>query len=296
MMTMAFSLTENLHMQQIDWPVIPVALYQDGAGKWKKRPLASWDAATTDPQVVGGWWHVWPDALPGIPLRLTDLVVVDADTPEAVEELKTLWMLGPHSKVTTPSGGLHLVFAQPPERISRFSWSDGVEILGTSSLLTVYDVEELRFPRVAPRAVLPEMFWKPKAECGFRVEDGFIVRGTGVSDTPLGVVLPKRVPKKKSRAVIDAGPSVAVADLTAALWEMDPVDWRGDYFGWFALLTAAQWLGIAENEFVAWSLGDPVYAADERAIRAVWRSAEPKHGGAFYKALAERGIKLKGHC
>jgi hypothetical protein len=176
--------------------------------------------------------------LPGIPLRLTDLVVVDADTREAVEEMRALRMLGPHSKIATPSGGLHLVFAQPAERIGKFRWSEGIEILGTSSLLTIYDVEELKFPRVAPRAVLPEMFRRPREECGFRVEDGFIVRGSSVE-------APNKASKKKTRAVIDTTPPVAVAGLVEALWELDPVDWRGDYFGWFALLTAAQWLGQA---------------------------------------------------
>jgi hypothetical protein len=85
---------------------------------------------------------------------------------------------------------------------------------------------------------------------------------------------------------------VAVADLTAALWEMDPVDWRGDYFGWFGLLTAAQHLGVSQAEFVKWSTTDPVYAADARLIERIWNSAEPRHGGAFWKALSERGIKV----
>jgi hypothetical protein len=269
--------------------VIPVALYQDSAGEWKKRPLASGDVATTDPGMVGGWWRVWPDALPGIPLRLTDLVVVDADTPQAVEEVRALRMSGPHSKINTPSGGLHLVFAQPPERVGKFRWSDGIEILGTSSLLTVYDLEELRFPRVAPRAVLPEMFWKPRAECGFRVEDGFVVRGSG---TPVGGVPPNKEPRIKIRAVVDNAPPVAVAGLTAALWEMDPVNWRGDYDGWFHLAGAAQAVGIAENEIVRWSLTDPVYAADERAIRRIWDSAQARHGGAFWKFCPRHNLAL----
>jgi hypothetical protein len=62
-------------------------------------------------------------------------------------------------------------------------------------LLTCYDLEALQFPRVAPRAVLPEMFWKPKDECGWRVVDGFITRAGEDAGKIKGV--PK---KKKERA------------------------------------------------------------------------------------------------
>ena len=254
-------------------PIIPVTLYFDETRqRWRKQPRVEWDRATTDLDVVEGWWRIWPEALPGISLRLTDLCVVDADTPEAVEEMKSLRMLGPHSKVVTANGGLHLVFAQPPEPISRFRWSEGVEVLGTSSLLTCYDLEALRFPYVAPRAVLPKMFWKPKE--------------VGGDDS-------KRVPKIKRSAphAVGAG-AVEVASLIAALWELDAQDWRGDYFGWFQLATACQALGISKREFVRWSLTDPVYAADERAIGRIWDSATPRHGGAFYAACAQRGIRI----
>jgi hypothetical protein len=285
----------ELSTNSLNYPVIPVTLYQDGAGEWKKRPLARWDAATTDPGVVDGWWRVWPDALPGIPLRLTDLVVVDADSPEAVAEMRALRMLGPHSTIATPRGGLHRVFAQPPERIGKLRWSEGIEILGSSCLLTVYDPEELRFPRVAPRAVLPEMFWKPKAECGWRVEDGFMVRAL-VGEAPV------RVPINKAGAVrthTDVAHRADVArrdvvGLTDALFALDPVDWRGCHDEWLSLMNAAKWLGIAEDDFVGWSLGDPVYAADERVIRRKWRSLNPAHGGALYAALSGAGIKVAG--
>jgi hypothetical protein len=277
-------------LEALSLPVIPVTLWFDeGRSRWCKQPRVEWDRATTDLDVVEGWWLTWPEALPGIPLRLTDLCVVDADTPEAVEEMRSLRMLGPHSKVGTANGGLHMVFAQPPEPISRFRWSEGVEVLGTSSLLTCYDLEALRFPRVAPRAVLPEMFWKPKAGGGWRVEDGFIRReNVGLSENS-AFEAKSRNPRIKRR---EERSTAEVADLTAGLWEMDAEDWRGDYDGWFHLAGAAQALGIAENEFVRWSLTDPVYAADERAIRRIWNSAQARHGGALHKALAERGIRV----
>jgi hypothetical protein len=178
--------------------------------------------------------------------------------------------LGPHSRIETPSGGLHLVFAQPNPPVTYFKWCKGVEILGTSSLLTCYDLDELKFPHVAPRAILPEVFRKPRD--------------------------PKTwVDPIKKREAIARPDAVYVADVTAALREMDPCDWRGEYLRWFALMTACCFEGISERDFVNWSIGDPQYAADGPLIRRMWRRLSPQHGGALFAALAERGIKV-GHA
>jgi hypothetical protein len=268
-------------------PIIPVTLHFDETRqRGRKQPRVEWDRATTDEAAIAEWWRVWPDALPGIPLRMTNLCVVDADSAEGVAEVTALRMLGPHSKVATANGGLHMVFAQPAEPIGKFVWSPGIEVLGTSALLTCYDLEALRFPYVAPRAVLPEMFWKPKAECGWKVEDGFMVEGRksgSVSEAPT------RYPRIKRREERDA---THLADLTAALWEMDPVDWRGDYDGWFGLLVACQAAGISKREWLKWCASDPVYAADGGAVERMWDAAKPRHAGALYKALSERGIRI----
>src|SRR5215469_4854938 len=148
------------------FPIIPVRVYRDGE-RWRKQPMTSWDLATTKEITIRSWWSDWPDALPAIPLKKTNLCVVDADRRvgiDGVAQVTGLGPLGPHSRIATPSGGLHLVFAQPPEPITKLDWCAGVEILGTSCLLTCYDLEELKFPHVAPRAVLPEMFRQPRAE------------------------------------------------------------------------------------------------------------------------------------
>ena len=155
-----------------DWstighPIIPVGLrFDEGRGKWFKLPCVSWKLATTDAGQIAEWRRQWPEALPAIPLRYADLVVVDADRREGIDGVAAvtgIGPLGPHSRVSTPSGGVHLVFAQPdPPITSRFRWADGVEVLGSSSLLTCYDLEELAFPRVAPRAKLPKMFWQAR--------------------------------------------------------------------------------------------------------------------------------------
>jgi hypothetical protein len=255
-------------------PTIPVKVWHDG--RWKKEPLVKWDQATTDCGTLEEWSRRWPDARPGIPLREVGWVAIDVDAEGLAfwEVWDGLGPRGPYSKIQTVSGGWHFVFAQPPEAISRFKWSEGVEVLGTASVLTVYDVEEILFPRVAPRAMLPEVFRKPfagkKEACGF-------------SAYP-------RIKRSAPRvvAVVD----VDVTDATAALWKMDPCDWRGDYEGWFHPAGACKALGISRREFVKWSAGDPHYAADGRTVERIWESTKGAHGGAFYAALATRRIKV----
>src|SRR6266849_291129 len=155
-------MTVPLAFAEAGFPIIPVQIAPKPNGGWRKQPMAKWSLATTDEDVIGDWWRAWPDALPGIPLARMGWAVVDADGPEGAKKVTGIGCLGPHSASDTPSGGKHLVFAQPDPPITKLRWCDDVEVLGTSCLLTCYDLEELRFPHVAPRAVLPEMFWKPR--------------------------------------------------------------------------------------------------------------------------------------
>jgi hypothetical protein len=225
-----------------------------------------------------------------VPLAAVGWCAVDVDDPECAafwEVWNGLGPRGPYSKVRTVSGGWHFVFAQPPEPISKMQWCEGVEILGTSCLLTIHDVEAILFPRVAPRAILPKVFWKPLV----RLE-----------------VCPSKNPSAIAGPIapVRDGPEVDVADATAALWEMDPRDWGkklvvvgprrrlvGDYAGWFALMLGAKFVGISGREWVRWSVSDPHYARDVRRIERMWDRCEPRHGGAFYAACAARGLRLR---
>jgi hypothetical protein len=270
-------IAQALAFAEAGFPILPVRVYEQD-GRWKKLPLREWDLATTDEAIIARWWQQYPDALPAIPLRKTNLCVVDADRRDGLDgvaQVTDLGPLGPHSRIKTPSGGLHLVFAQPdPPITSKFDWCAGVEVLGSASLLTCYDLEELKFPHVAPRAVLPKMFWQPRADVGDEA---------------------RRTPLISPRSAAHRAPhdAVYVADVTAALRKMDACDWRGDYFGWFALMTACCFEGISARDFVAWSTRDPVYATDGALIRKMWRKLNPQHGGALFAALAERGIKIR---
>jgi hypothetical protein len=282
------SVVETLLSVERPPPCIPVRVSQDADGRWKKEPLAKWDCATTKRDMLEEWWLSWPDARPGIPLERVGWAVIDLDDyedtafraawvkPEKVVTRKGRSFIEPehYSIYKTPSGGRHIVFAQPdPPLAGRMRWSPGVEVLGLGCLLTVYDVNAILYPRVAQRAVLPEVFRRPYAG----------------KDAGRSHVYP-RIKRSAPRdvAVVD----VDVTNATAALWKMDPCDWRGDYDGWFHLAGACKAIGISRREFAKWSAGDPRYAADGRTVERIWESAKGAHGGAFYAALAARRIKV----
>jgi hypothetical protein len=264
-------------------PTIPVRVWEE-EGHWRKQPLTEWDRATTDEDQITAWGRKWPDARPGVPLAAVGWCAVDVDDPECAafwEVWDALGPRGPYSKVRTVSGGCHFVFAQPPEPISKMQWCEGVEILGTSCLLTIHDIDAILFPRVAPRAVLPKVFWKP-------------------------LVRQQENPIKNHPSIAAPVRAGAVAGATAALWQMNPRDWGkrwvgkgrrkrwvGDYAGWSALMLGAKFVGISGREWVRWCVSNPHYARDERRIARMWERCEPTHGGAFYAACAARGIRLR---
>lgn len=94
----------------------------------RKRPLVlhGHRAATTDLDIIRGWWRPWPDALVGIPTGPDSGVwILDIDGEPGRRSLNELMArLGGEtiSDLTpcvsrTPSGGLHLIFRlQPGER------------------------------------------------------------------------------------------------------------------------------------------------------------------------------------
>jgi hypothetical protein len=254
-------------------PILPVKVWHDG--RWKKEPLVGWDEATTDEPQIERWWRKWPDALPGIPLRKVDWVAIDVDAEDCLQ-FWDIWNglgpRGPYSKIQTPSGGWHFLFAQHPQHpISKFQWCDGVEILGSSCLLTVHDIQEVLFPHVAPRAWLPKVFWEPwpSHERDARHDED---------------------PIKNREEVAARKEGTEVADATAA-WQLDARDF-GNYHDWFALMVGAKFVGISQREFLRWSATDPDYAVDARRNERMWEACDPQHGGGFYAALAVRGIRL----
>jgi hypothetical protein len=173
----------------------------------------------------------------------------------------------------TPSGGRHIVFAQPdPPLTGRMQWSPGVEVLGLGCLLTVYDVNAILYPRVAQRCVLPEVFRRP-----FEGKDA---------------ERPERLPINNLERVAPHT-LTEVAVVRDALFALDPLRWRGEHDAWLSLANAAKFEGVSEDDWVTWSLGDEFHRPDEKLIRRKWWSLSPKHSGALWAALSEAGIKVR---
>lgn len=96
------------------WPVIPCRPHG-------KEPLVAggYRAATTDPDVIRGWWMRWPDANVGIPTgRPSGIIVIDVDPRHGGgETLLELPELPQTVEVITGGGGRHLYFLAPNQEI-----------------------------------------------------------------------------------------------------------------------------------------------------------------------------------
>jgi hypothetical protein len=131
---------------------------------------------------------------------------------------------------------------------------------------------------------------------------GRFVVGYAVPVGPMPVLskdLLERLPKRNSP---QEGPQACVVvptecggGLLDALRQMDPCDWNGEHDDWRDLMGACKAVGIDREDFVAWSIGDPVYRNEAAHIRHEWGTLWAEHGGAFYKALSQRGIKVQQH-
>ena len=90
----------------------------------KKNPLTAngFKDASSDEQVINGWWDKYPDANIGLPTgKVNNLVVVDVDVKNDAGGMDSLQQLleecGEFDTrvVRTPSGGLHYYFSYPQD-------------------------------------------------------------------------------------------------------------------------------------------------------------------------------------
>ena len=101
--------------------VFPASVSTNAKGEgWDKKPwIGGWQSkATTDPTQIRQWWQTYPNAVPGIELGRSGLVVLDGDRhggPDGVTALNKT--LGgdtlPHPISFTAGGGEHHIFRQP---------------------------------------------------------------------------------------------------------------------------------------------------------------------------------------
>ena len=137
-----------------------IVSWNENAKKLDKRPaIKGWrEAATIDPTQIAAWWTVFPEAVPGIELGRSNLLVVDLDRhpggPDGVAAFKKLRGDNPIPQcptIKTPSGGYHLYFRQPdgePLGNGRGSLPDGIDIRGNGGWT------------VAPGATYQKWHWR----------------------------------------------------------------------------------------------------------------------------------------
>ncbi len=111
-------LKKALKYAERGWHVFPMHFIMQGRAV-VKMPLTKWakgdegQRATTDPDVIRGWWKKWPDAGVGIACGPSELLVVDVDGAEGDASLasleETLGPLPPTRTVFT-TRGRHLYF------------------------------------------------------------------------------------------------------------------------------------------------------------------------------------------
>jgi hypothetical protein len=262
-----------LTFAQAGFPIFPVNVFRRGE-RWRKVPYVhDWaNAATTDPRQIGEWWMLWPLAMPALPLSRCGLVVVDADRhpggADGVAAFHELGLMPRHPIATTKSGGEHHFFRQPPSPISKEqNWRLGIDLLGASSFVVGYAVPEGEIPE------LPDVFCRSERN-------------------------PRSVVSLNGGAPPHHDP-VVVADLTTALRKMNVCEWNGKHVEggmlkeWYELLLGCKYVGISEADFIEWCVSDPDYAQDAEDIACHWHHARAKHGGAFWRELSKRGIKVR---
>lgn len=127
---------------KLGWPVLPLC-WPDDAGNCAcgggheqagKAPLLSdgYRGASLDRAKVAGWWRRWPSANVGIDLHRAGIVVVDADSDDAVEEVLTLWDISASTPWVETGKGRHWYFQRPDGvsgRYIRTGLSQAIDIL-----------------------------------------------------------------------------------------------------------------------------------------------------------------------
>lgn len=110
-------------------------------GEEVKRPMPGvfWrNQSTTDAARIDAWWRRWPDAVVGIDLAKSGLLVIDADRkpdrPDGVAAFIALGFdLSGVPQVQTPSDGVHYYFRQgfnPPHGNARGILPAGIDVRG----------------------------------------------------------------------------------------------------------------------------------------------------------------------
>jgi hypothetical protein len=121
-----------------------------------KKPLVRWrEFSSCDTDAVAMWWTQFPNALPGIDLEKSDLVVLDGDRhggPDGRAALRELlqqqsdYNASATPRALTPNDGAHVYFTQNGHELgnARGNLPDGIDVRGCGGYV------------ICPYAVLPD--------------------------------------------------------------------------------------------------------------------------------------------
>lgn len=139
-------LAAALEMAALGWAVVP-------GRPAEKRPYTAGDgwSASSDPEVIRAWWQTWPDALVGINVGRSGMLVVDIDIHDVdangFESIGRLceglghqaeWLDTVSLVSRSGSGGRHHLFRAPDGvefQKRKIGWLPGVDVLSGDSFL-----------------------------------------------------------------------------------------------------------------------------------------------------------------
>ena len=109
-----------LHYEELGFSVLPVKIEIISADEIKKKPLVKWKPYQTTratPGQIREWWLKWPATPIGVICgRISGIIAIDTDTPEADEEFQSLLPEGLEIPTcSTPRGGKHYIFRYDSE-------------------------------------------------------------------------------------------------------------------------------------------------------------------------------------
>lgn len=247
-----------------------------GAERGKSPRDGGWRDAQYAEDAILGWAGSGFNV--GVRLRDTDLVI-DYDprnSPDGEAVLSLLEVelgvdLAIAPKVRTGSGGFHFYFSMPAgsrvrNHLPQFPGvefkSHGRQVVAAGSV----------HPSGNPYA------WEGGVDLDF-----------GAPEAPESLLSAIRKPAADSAdAMLAAGapPAISVEDMAAMLAQLPAEEFR-EHDEWLKIMMACHsgTSGAGRDEFVRWSMSDPMYASHGQEIAERWRSLSDKPGGVTIASL-----------
>ena len=266
------------------WDKVTVSKKSNKTRPRGKSPVSNdWTTRFVDPNQT--LKHVKQGGNAGVRLRASELVI-DIDPRNLSNGLKTarkaLMKLGVDPKhypvVKTGSGGMHIYMEKPADvpLLDHLPGYPGIEFKSRGRQV------------VAPGSIHPNgtaYTWLERS----LGPNGVLLGAPDATESLLKAA--RRKPKKRS-AVADGLGEHSAEDMAVILASLDPLTFQ-DHDRWLKLMMACHHAsaGAACEEFVEWSIQDPLYADDATEIENRWDSLR-RNGiglGTLYMFMREAG-------